>query len=326
MQTLYYGAIVAVNGIAYPCRSNASIAVPHNYQVPESLGSYYPWHYVEGLRQPVVALSFLVRDSSRSTQPSVLGAGFLSLFLNRVANAFGVPTEAPSAGDIVFWDGYRGFALHNSKADAFRISTSKGQDVTFTAQFCGTSLTALGANSGPGNVAGTAPTFNGWDRSPVINFASVSLDPWSSGLGLSGNYGFLGHADGRDYPLSASLTYSNNHQPNMSLNASHFPSECNAGVPVASMQVSCKTEDYCPSDGDSVYMYINGATTGLTFCMPYIINESDTNLQVPAPRVIRSYNLIGLGAGGSYLSTTFETGVGGDLLAGGPLNCNTSML
>lgn len=268
-QTQFYKAGLKIGAVTYPALPGMRISVPKNFAVPPIIGNYWQLNYVEGMRQPMVECNLVARDVAGE----VASAALFDLFHTRTADV--AHDTVPIPGGISFWDGTSGWLLNGAKADSYTISASKGEDIAISMRFVGTTIAALGAAINPG-----------WSSNPPLRFQNLVF-----GNQLA------------DIPWMFSLSFSNNHHPDMSLNGSVFPAACNAGMMTAGLNVRVQAQDVVPNGGPTSIAIIghgtsqdtpNGATY-LTFTLPNIALSTPDDKQVEVPRVMRAYQYICLG-------------------------------
>jgi len=274
-QTQFYQSKIMIGGSVVPCFPEAAFYAPPNYVVPPILGNFWQVNVGVGLIQPYVELSFALRDKTSE----VLYGTFLDYWFARSADVAHDTAAIPSG--IVFWDGYKGWSLSGAKADSFSIGASKGSAIQFTARFCGTSFAAQ--NSDP------APGFVGWSTDSLLMFDRI---------------GFDSNLTSRVWRFDAS--FSNNHNPDLSLDGTVTPAACNAGMQTAGFQITCQAKDDVGvvgmgtvADESAIYFDINGsAGKKVRFTMARCKNADPNSRNTRPPRIMRQYPFLVLGADG----------------------------
>ena len=273
-QTPFYKGILLIGSLQIPCYPNPSFTCPRNVDAPPIIGNYWQFNYADGLQQPYVDINIAVRDKTGEA----LSAAFLSLFHTRssdVAHDTGV-----ISGGIKFWDGRSGFTMAGAKADSYTIHVAKPELIQMTARFCGTLPTALGS----------APSFSAWDNSKMLRGTKAQvadMNVWS-----------------------VDLSYSNNHNPDMSLDLTNGPAACNAGMMTAGLSTSVQAADTVLADSEPIEITIVGTAGAITFTVNNPVDNARDNRMINAPRVMRPHQYVSLGGDGQTtppisISTTY---------------------
>ena len=288
-QVQFYKSAIRFGGNYFPCYPGAQLTAPLNYAVPPIIGNYWQLNYGVGLVQPYVEVSLAVLD--HATLCPLLQT-FLNNWLTRVADAGHDTNLLGGTGVLDFWDGYRGWSMLGTKADSFTIGTSKGDDIRFTARFCGTQLQLLSAD----------PGFGGWDTSALLRFPSLKF--------LNQSNGDFSAYDQKIWRLD--LSFSNNHNPDLSLDGTMFPVACNAGMQTAGFQIMVQAKDQVnipggdpnlqagtqlgTADGLAFGFRIAGAAKRADFKLNRIINATPAERPITPPRIMRQYAFLCLGS------------------------------
>jgi hypothetical protein len=263
--TPFYQACIIIGGVHIPCRPGAVLTAPDNWQVPPIIGNAYQWNYGVGLISPMVDVELVIRDITSEA----LSTAFLNYFTGRTSDVSNDTNELTS--DIVFWDGRSGFTLGGAKAESFTISCSKGDDIRMAVRFVGTSISSVG----------TSPTLDSWTIAPVLRFKAVTLG------GALANIAW-----------AFSLSFSNNHTPNLALDGTQYPTAQNAGIPTASLDLTLQAADTPPATGTPIVITIAGSVLTRVITIENPLFGTENNRSVQAPRVMRQFSAICLGLAG----------------------------
>jgi hypothetical protein len=304
-QTQWYKAVVLINGSMYACKPEGTrLNCPKNYQVPAIIGNFWQLNFGEGIRQPMVDVSFVVRNKSNE----VMNPAFFSMFHTRTNDAANDTTALTSG--ITFWNGRQGFVLNNAKADSYTIGCSSGDQVRLSARFVGSTLTPLT----------TTPVYStAFDRANILVFKYLTF------LGTLANVVW-----------NFNLTFSNNHSPNIPLNGTEFPVDQNAGMQTASfnytVQAATQAANFAtggatnpffnsawgqvpdnglvppPATPETVAFQITGTDFGTTpvpftrtFTLNNPIDNTPDDIDVPQSRVMKQHSLVCLGGDGNTI-------------------------
>lgn len=277
--TPFYRGFILVGNAPVPVLPNASFSCPQNWALPPTVGNMWQYDYGQGLRQPVIDISLVVRDnySVATGSTEALAASFFANFLTRTPDnsydsiyigAGGGPPPPIGAAPggsygtldvtdgITFWDGASGFQMTGAKAASFTISTSKGDDLRFTCRFMGTGIhpiaqTGVGTNlfkvtdgsltgSTTANTAISAAYNQPTNAFNVLRFKSLLLGSYANST-FTPFGGTDGLRSGGAYNIS--LTYNNNLTPDLGLNGTEFPSGLNAGQQTVSLNYTLQAND-----------------------------------------------------------------------------------
>lgn len=266
--TPWYQGIMIIGGTQFPVHPRPRITLPPNWIVPPIIGNYAAVNYGEGLTEPVVEFNFAVRDYStvnNATQPSVLSSGFLNLFHTRSSDV--ARNTSALSGGIQFWTGRSGWQLNGAKADSYTIGTSKGDQIRFSARFCGADFSALGS----------APSFTQWDKTRVLTFKAAN---WSGGL--------------NNLVWTWDMSYSNNHAGDMALTGLTTPAAQNAGQPTGGLQLTVQEADNgsVPANDASAAFVITGVNGGgktLTMTLNSLLDMTPNDITQDMPVVMRTH-------------------------------------
>jgi hypothetical protein len=248
--TVFYESIINIGGSPYPMQPNATqISVPMNWIVPPIIGNYWPLNKCVGLRQCVVDVSYIIPDDplyrlqdlivpflqrtvpggapgvapdpAWGSVPSYPGA--LAAMNNTIPLGYAAGTY-PFGKGIDFWNGVRGIHLNFAKADSFVLSITNGQNISLRARYCGADIVPIGV---PG-IPGEPPSFVGYGNSTLLSFANVNFMDYT----LVDDVFALasGPNDLQDICQRFTLSYSNNHNPDLGMWGSNFPKAQNAGA------------------------------------------------------------------------------------------------
>jgi hypothetical protein len=275
--TQFYKAICNIGGNQYPVLPTAQFTMPKNFIIPPVIGNYWQWNFAEGFQQPSVDLVFLCRDKgSLGSLSEVLSTTFLNYWLTRTSDA-AHDTTAIGSG-VAFWDGRSGFTLGGAKAESFTLSGAKGQLLQFTGRFLFNSITPLGA----------APSFTAWDNSAPLIGKNVTFD---------GNFA--------NEAWNFGLSFANNHTPDMSMDGTNLPTDNNAGLMTAGLNVTAQAAlltfpDNNPVPGSltAINITITGANGTRVFTINNPINQTPNNRAVPLGRVMRQHSYVAIGGNG----------------------------
>ena len=283
IQTPFFNAAVIIgNGMPIPAQPGARLSNPLNYAAPPIIGNTYQWNYGPGVRQPSVDINLICRDiadtdNSGTGLGEAFGSSLLYSFFSRTTDGafdtYAVGTESAPTGTVTYWDGVSGFTLTGAKAESFTLSCSKGDDLIMSCRFVFTGATTLGA----------APTLPTWSSAPLLKFNSLSFASALANL-----------------PWSFSLSYANNHTPNMALNGSVYPVAWNAGIPTAGFNMKVQAVDTVPVNGTPIEITITGAASGKSrnFTINNPLNNTPDDRNITAPRVFRDHTYLCLGIAG----------------------------
>lgn len=290
-QTMATKSRIVLNSVAYPVYPNCAIEAPENYSLPVILGNLTQINQGDGFIMPYITVSFAVRDANDNIlkRGGGAGTGLLDYLINRTNDS---AFESTNIGLFEFWNGRQRYYMANTKLDSMTFSCSKGDDLHIAARFCGTSLDV--DNSAP-STAWTSSTAR------MIKFNDITY-----GTALA------------DVMLSWSLTYSNNHSPDMTLGGNvatsesrRFPMQCNAGIPTCTFDcviqaidaLSNSNQGLLANDTDltttaTITVTNKASTRSVTFTIPRVANQTPRNTRVTLPKNFKnfSYNVMPVGA------------------------------
>lgn len=328
----FYGTVV-IGGVRYSVRSNPQFRANRNIDVTPNIGTGYPYLYAEGVITPTFTCSIVPRDVVTTTGLSGRGNPFTyrllqSIFSRVTTVAPAAPTwesvcldtiatpltstaayaatyndlltggtgGLPSAG-IVFFDGVTCTFMGGVKLDTIRISFAKGQDIGFDCTFVGT--WARQFNPSSGEMAALMATNS--DCNQVMRFNNVGIEDPASGTNPFA-----------DKVFGMTLTYSNNHTPNMGLDGTVYPIAQNAGMPSAGVSLTLQGLDSVPGDINAVLTekgiaftvygsWDNDAVSWLnkpraTFTIPNLVVYNPYDRSGTLGRVLRNYSYTALGS------------------------------
>lgn len=261
-QTQFYKSWIVFGGLNIPIYPGAQLNIPRNYAIPPIVGNYWQFNYGDGFVNPTIDVQIAIRDVATEA----LSLNFLNLFMTRSADV--AHDTSALTGGIVFYNGRRAIQLLGAKADSFSIGSSKGDDIRFSARFCGTGIAAT-----------TAPLTPAWSNANILRF--------NKGTFAGALAGILWRYD---------LSFGNNHNPDMSLDGTTGPANQNAGMMTVGFNVMAQAvDDTAVSAVTSAALTIAGANVSRTFTLPNLLCETPDNTGITAPRnmVQRSYHCLG---------------------------------
>jgi hypothetical protein len=185
-------------------------------------------------------------------------------------------------GGITFFDGRRAITLNGAKADSFVLSCAKGENISLRARFCGAGLSKVTTTSG---------SYPGWSSKPLLRFKAVRFN------------GIL-----QDKVWRFTLSYTNNHNPDLALDGTNFPMAQNAGFMQCGFSFMVQASDAdaintglfnmdTNNPGGTIQFTLTGGTyPGMTVTLPNVVTDSDDNGALTMPRVMRNYDCTCLGA------------------------------
>lgn len=312
-----------------PCYPGATLNCDRNIFAPSLIGNHWRLNYAKGFREPMVDVSFMIRDKNGEV---LSGANqYLLYYLvtrSTSGGAFDAAFDSPvmAAGDgagssdgVVFWDGRSGFQLTCTKACDFVLSGSKATGaVGMSVRFSGTELRYIGSYQGISNalygdpilssVAANAITPNPhWsnDAPPVMfNHTSFLLN--------GSNYGMIAGENIWQYKLA----YTNSCNPDMGLDGTVWAQAVNAGEPAAQLTLLAQAaDDLSAFDNNDIYAILGGgspANFGIRFNGPktgshcsFVVNvpidQIADNRQINQGRIMRPHSYLCLGADGDTI-------------------------
>lgn len=299
-QTQWYRSAIVFGYLGVlPTYPGAMLECPENFAIPPLMGNYWAVNYGPGLKQPFLTCQFAIRDTSADDilAGTVGGnynspAGLLDYLFSRSNDC---AHNTPSLGTMEFWDCRSRVVMENAKADAFQLSGSKGSDMLLSVRFCGTSC----------DMDTTTPTgltgFTGWHDANILRFPSVNFTD-----------------EFEDIVWSFNMSYTNSHNPDLSLEGSEFPSSCDAGQKVASMALVVQAADGLSNsqngpvaNGGDINLQISGTGRSLTLTMPNVLNTTPRNRSIAIPRTMRAYQYYCLGGDGTTIPPLYLSAISG---------------
>ncbi len=266
-QVQFYKSAFFIGDTAMPAYPGARISCPKNWEIPPIIGNYWQLNYGDGLRMPTVEVQLPIRDKAGEALSSTI-FGYAHTRGANVAHDVSAITGSTYNG-VAFWDGFSGWVLTGAKLDSYTIGCSKGSDIRFNLRFCGNGITAIGST----------PTYAGWDTSKLLRFNAVTF-----GSPIVGK------------PWNFDLSFSNNCNPNLSLDGTQFPEEMNAGMQTAGLQMLFQAQDTAPADATAVAITITGTSRTCVFTANNpLYNDPDSRAITP-PRNMRQHSATLLGA------------------------------
>jgi hypothetical protein len=271
----YKSKIVFGTNTCYPCYPPATMEAPENDAAPPIIGNYGLFHTGDGLIQPYLDVRLAVRDFANE----VLSSTFLGHFFSRSGDAAHDTTAILNGVSV--WDGYKCMALSGVKADSLTIACSKGDDITFTARFVFTGITESAVDP--------YGAFSGWSTDRVLRFNAVTF-----GGGLANR------------PWSFTLSYSNNHHPDMALDGTRYPAAWNAGMWTAGFQMTVQAQDQVavpgagtiPDETAIAFTIAGTPPRAITLTVARPSNQNKKGRAIQPPRIMRAYQFLCLG--GAY--------------------------
>ena len=279
-----------------PVYAGTGINVPMNWQIPQILGNYVQINYCDGIRMPALMVNFSPFDQSLGLFNDASG-GLLYYLLERTS---GVTHDTISLGTVEFWDGRLNYQIGGAKLESLTLATSRGDQLRVASAFVGTSLT----------LSEVAPTWADFNANARI----IAYD-WINFSGALANI-----------VASFSLTYSNNHTPDPSLNGTWWPSQVNASTATASFSITTQAADYGSAGQNIPYNgpLANGANSTLLCSppsFPYgsgygagnvsfqlrtgpLLNQTPHNGAATAPRNMKSFAYSILGSTSRWTSAS----------------------
>jgi hypothetical protein len=301
--TVFYKAVILINGSAYAINPGGTrLQCPKNFQVPPIIGNFWQLNYGEGLRNPMVDCSMVVRNKSNE----VMSPTFFNYFHTRTNDA--AFDTLPLTSGITFWNGRSGFVLNNAKADSYTVGCASGDQIRISARFVGSTLTPITA------IPAYATAF---DRANILVFKYLTFL-----AGLS------------NVVWNFNLTFSNNHSPNVPLNGTEFPADQNAGMQTVGfnfmvqaatqnpllLQNATSTNPFYtssygtvpdnaafppPSSPTTIAFQIAGSDYGAsptpftrTFTLNNPIDNTPDDMDIPQGRVMRQHQYLCMGGDG----------------------------
>jgi hypothetical protein len=294
---------VKIGNAIYTVRGNPQFRMSRNVDVTSMIGTGYPYLFSDGVRIPTITMSMVARDL---VSPNPLGATFLGYFFGRSETPIQAPVwETPLIGGdkpaspygtcaaalagnpgIVFSDGETITCMWGVKAEAFRIGTAKGQDLTIDVTFVGTYAEQYRNATGTASVAqlyGLQMPSGTADCSAPLRFQSVTITP---------------SLDFADKVFGFNLSWANNHTPNMGLDGTLFPLAQNAGMPNAGLSLTLQALDTYPDDSytaNTMTVNVTGATGSASFQLGKLVIYNPFDRSAPLGRVLRNYSYTILG-------------------------------
>lgn len=311
-QTPFYKGIILIAGVPYPVYPGAQLLCPRNYVAPPIIGNFWRLNYSQNVRTPTIELSMVVRDKASEA----LGATFLGYAFARSGDTAN-DTLIIGAGDgtindgLIFFNGRIGFQLICAKLDSFQMSSSKGDDLRFVCRFVGTELRPL-TGTAAGEVSQGIMTASGISNANVIAASAQWTNvPLMRFQHATWTYGVIGTETAINNFSRWSISFSNQHTPDPSLNGTVWASAQNAGERMASMSALVQAADtYVDNDGvfapygGGLPLQMNlrytgpksGSTAVLT--VPNAMNSSADNLGITQPRVMQPVDYFCIGKDG----------------------------
>lgn len=276
LQTQWYRSGIKFGTLGIlPCYPNATLDCPDNYDVPPILGNAWQVNYGPGLKQPYITVQLAIRDYADGVLNS--SSGLLYYLLARDSSDV-ASDNSFSLGTVEFWDGRSRALMTSAKLDALTLSCTKGGPISCTARLCGNGLLFDTTN----------PGVAGWNAAKILRFPAIT---------------FNGNLANKVWQFN--LSYTNNHNPDLTLDGTEFPYTCDAGMRIAGFSVVVQAADGLLNSQlgpvaheDSASFNIAGTGRSLTLGLSRLINNTPKNRVVSVPRNMRAYQYISLGTDG----------------------------
>ena len=332
--TPFFKGFILVGNIAIPVLPNAQFTCPQNWSLPPILGNLWQFDYGQGLRSPMIELSFVVRDNTTEA----LSAQLMTWALSRSTNNSDTPyigagggpppplgtapgATSPDGGTyglldvtdgISFWDGAVGTQMTGAKVASFSLGCSKGDDIRFTMRFMGSGIQNLVSNgNGTFTVTGTAVASTaataGTTAFSVLRFPSILFG--TAGTTLA-SFAPGGKIMGNAYTFN--LSYNNNLTPDLGLNGTEFPAGLDSGLPTVGFTYTLQAGSTALIDNFAGGGTADQLAIGITkirksvpfaagtdmrriFVLDNLLDNTPVDRGITAPRVMRPHSMIALG-------------------------------
>lgn len=295
---------VFIGGSRYTIAAAPQFRAPLNNQFAPNIGTGNPFLFAQGIVNPTVSLRIIPRDEAAGGgRGNPLSAAFWTAILGRTAAPLfdtatiggAMPGSRPSppvlgtdiantsGAGIAFVDGARLILLYGVKIESVRLGTAKGSDLTFDVNFVGTGFysydidkTNLGSDAIQALVQSMLATSG--ECAAQVRFASVTFE----------------EAALADTVFGFTLSYNNNHTPNMALNGSYTPGQYNAGMPSGGLSLNLQALDVPPGhlsglSSAGATLRIETATRLFRLSIPRLVIENPYDASAPLGRLMRQY-------------------------------------
>lgn len=298
----YFGNVF-IGGSRYSIAAAPQFRAPLNNQFLPVLGAGDPYLFGQGVVYPTVTLSIIPRDEAAGGgRGNPLSAAFWAAILGRTAvplrdtaafgGAQGAMPSPPvlgtdianaSGAGVAFTDGASLTLMYGAKIESVRITCAKGSGLGMDVTFIGTGFWQYNidkANLGSDVIQTLVQSMlatSGECAAPV-RFASVAFEDAAL---AEAAFGFT-------------ISYSNNHTPNMALNGTYTPSQHNAGMPSGSLSLTLQGLDVPPghiagASGTGAILRIDTGSHVARLSLPRLIIENPYDRSAPLGRITRSY-------------------------------------